>query len=377
MAEKRDYYDVLGVPKGASEGEIKKAYRTIAKENHPDLNPDDKKAEARFKEASEAYEVLSDPEKKERYDQFGHAGIDPNMAGGGFGGHEFGGFEDLGDLFGSFFGGFGGRRANPNAPRQGADLRATITISFMEAVHGCEKEIKLNRTETCGHCHGSGAEDGKTNTCPDCGGSGQQTVSQRTPFGTIQTARTCTRCEGKGKIVTTPCKECHGSGATQVSSKVAIKIPAGIDDNQVISVRGKGNAGSNGGPSGDLLVVVGVRPDPIFERDGYDIWCEVPVSFSQAVLGDQLVIPSVDGKIKYTMPGGTQPGAVFRLKGKGVQNLRGRGKGDQYVKVTVEVPKDLNKAQKDALKAFEDSLDGEENYEKKKGFFEKMKDAFQ
>lgn len=385
MAEKRDYYEVLGLSKGASEADIKKAYRKLAKENHPDLNPDDKAAETRFKEISEAYEVLSDSDKKARYDQFGHAGIDPNQGGGGFGGfggggatYEFGDFGDLGDLFGSFFGGSGGfgRRSNPNAPRKGADLRTNITISFMEAVHGCEKEVTLARTETCDHCDGTASESKNPSTCPECNGTGQQTVSQRSPFGTIQTTRTCSRCGGSGKVVTDPCTKCKGTGATQTTSTLNIKIPAGIDDEQVISVPSKGNAGTNGGPSGDLLVVVSVRPDPMFEREGYDVWCEVPITYSQAVLGDSLTIPSIDGKIRYNIPAGTQSHTVFRLKGKGIPNLRGRGKGDQYVRVLVEVPQSLNKTQKDALKKFEDSLDGTENYEKRKGFFEKLKDAF-
>lgn len=379
MAEKRDYYEVLGLSKNATQDEIKKAYRKLAKENHPDLNPGDQAAEARFKEVSEAYEVLSDEEKKGRYDQFGHAGVDPNFAGGGAGGG-FGGmydFGDLGDLFGNIFsGGFGGSsRANRNGPRKGSDVRASVTISFMEAVHGCEKEVTISRSQTCSNCDGTGSDSKAPSTCPDCGGTGQQTVSQRSPFGTIQTTRTCSRCGGSGKVVTDPCYVCHGSGATEKTSKIKVKIPAGIDDDQIISVPGRGNAGANGGSSGDLLVIVSVRPDLFFEREGYDIWCEVPITYSQAVLGDSITIPSIDGKIKYNVPAGTQPSTVFRLRGKGIPNLRGRGKGDQYVRVVVEVPKDLNKQQKEALKTFESSLTNK-NYEKRKGFFDKLKDAF-
>ncbi len=381
--EKRDYYEVLGVAKGVGYDELKKAYRQLAKKYHPDLNPGDKDAERKFKEVNEAYEVLSDKDKRARYDQFGHAGVDPNYGGGaGYGGFSGAGFDfgDLGDIFSDFFGGgFGGssRRANPNAPRRGGDLHASCTISFFEACRGVKKEVTIARQEVCPDCHGSGAAGGKEpQTCPDCGGSGQVRVTQRTPLGSISTQRTCSRCGGKGRIVTDPCRKCSGSGRIKNTHTISVNIPAGIDDGQTLAVRGQGDNGINGGPSGDLNVTISVRPDTLFKRDGYDIWCEIPLTYSQAVFGDDLIVPTIDGKVKYTIPEGTQPGTVFRLKGKGVPALNNRGRGDQYVEVTVEVPKGLNKAQKDALKHFDSLLGGEKQYEKRKGFLEKLKDMF-
>lgn len=383
--EKRDYYEVLGVQKGASDDELKKAYRQLAKKYHPDLNPGDQTAEQNFKEVNEAYEVLSDKQKRARYDQFGHAGVDPNYGaggsaggyGGGFGG--FGDFGDLGDIFSDFFGGFGGgsRRSNPNAARRGGDLHASCTISFFEACKGVKKTISVSRMESCSECHGSGTADGKEpQTCSECGGSGQVRVTQRTALGSISTTRACQKCGGKGKIITDPCKKCGGSGQVRTMHTIEVNIPAGIDDGQTLAVRGQGDAGVNGGPAGDLNVTVNVRPDALFKRDGYDIWCEMPLTYSQAVFGDELTVPTIDGKVKYTIPEGTQPGTVFRLRGKGVPNLNGRGRGDQYVEVTVEVPKGLNKAQKDALRQFDSLLTDEKQYEKRKGFFEKLKDMF-
>lgn len=384
--EKRDYYEVLGVSKNASDDELKKAYRQVAKKYHPDLNPGDAEAERKFKEANEAYEVLSDKEKRARYDQFGHAGVDPNYGGGagsygGFGGAGGFDFGDLGDIFEGFFGGgFGGgssRRSNPNAPRRGADLHTSVTISFFEACHGVKREISVSKLESCPECHGSGAAGGhEPQTCPECGGTGQTRVTQRTPLGTISTTRTCPKCGGRGKIVTDPCKKCAGSGNVRVNKKIEINIPAGIDDGQTLAVRGQGDGGANGGPAGDLNVTINVRPDTLFKRDGYDIWCEIPLTYSQAALGDELVVPTIDGKVKYTIPEGTQPGTVFRLKGKGVVNVNGRGRGDQYVQVTVEVPKGLSKAQKEALKNFDGLLTDDKQYEKRKGFFDKLKDMF-
>ena len=384
--EKRDYYEVLGVAKTASEDELKKAYRVLAKKYHPDLNPGDAEAEKHFKEVNEAYEVLSDKEKRARYDQFGHAGVDPNYAagagaGGGFGG--FGGFDmgDLGDIFEGFFGGgFSGssRRANPNAPRRGGDLRTNCTISFFEACKGVKREISVTRMEACSDCHGTGSEAGHdAQTCPECNGAGQVRVTQRTPLGAMSTTRTCSRCGGKGRIVTNPCKKCSGSGRIRVTKKIEISIPAGIDDGQTLAVRGQGDGGLNGGPAGDLNVTVTVRPDPLFKRDGYDIWCEMPLTFRQAALGDELTVPTIDGKVKYTIPEGTQPGTVFRLRGKGVQNLNGRGRGDQYVEVTVEVPKGLSKSQKEALSKFDETLTEEKQYTKRKGFFDNLKKKFE
>ena len=381
MATQRDYYDILGVDKSSSADEIKKAYRKQAKKYHPDLNPDDAAAESSFKEASEAYEILSDSEKKSRYDQLGHAGVNQNGGdgGGGFGGADFGDV-DLGDLFGSFFGGGGGfgggRRANPNAPRKGADTRINVMLSFMEAAHGCEKELTTSIQDNCGKCNGSGSQNGKKTTCPECSGTGQVKVQQRTPFGVIATSKPCSRCSAQGTIITDPCKQCGGNGKVTKTKTITVKIPAGIDDEQIVSVQGRGNAGFNGGPSGDLLVVVGVRPDPLFERDGYDVWCEIPITYAQAALGDSITVPTVDGKIKYTVAAGTQPGTVFRLKGRGIQSVRGRGKGDGYVKVVVEIPKNLNNQQKEALEKFEGLLSNDTHYEKRTSFFDKLKNKF-
>jgi len=380
MAEKRDYYDVLGVQKGCSDDELKKAYRKQAKQYHPDLNPNDKTAEAKFKEVSEAYEVLSDADKKSRYDQFGHAGVDPSYggggAGGGFGG--FGGFGDVSDIFESFFGGgFGSSRAaNPNAPRRGQDIRANIIIDFMEACKGKKTEIRVNRMESCSDCHGSGAKAGTSSkTCPECKGAGTVKVGQRTPFGVISQTKTCSHCGGKGKIIETPCPKCSGQGRTRVASTREFEIPAGIDDGQTLQIKGQGDAGTNGGPNGDLNVTVTVRPDPIFERDGFDINTEIPITYTQATLGDEIVVPTIDGKVKYNIAEGTQTGTVFRLKGKGVKKLNRSDRGDQYVKVIVEVPSNLSKKQKDLLREFETSL-GEKNYEKRKTFFDKIKESF-
>ena len=387
MADKRDYYEVLGVSKNATEDEIKKAYRKVAKQYHPDLNPGDKTAEEKFKEANEAYEVLSDSEKKARYDQYGHAGVDPNFGagGGGFGG--FGGFGDafdLGDIFGSFFGGFGGgQRQNPNAPRKGSTVTANVTISFEEAAKGCKKTVRINRVDTCSKCSGSGCAEGTTaETCKTCGGRGTVNTQQRTPFGVMSSTKQCSACGGRGKIIKTPCSKCHGSGFETKSETVEVEIPAGIDDRQALNVRGGGNKGLNGGPTGDLRVNVNVRPHPFFERDGFDVWCDFTVTFAQAALGDTLYIPTLDGKVKYELPAGTQPGEVFRFRGRGIQQLGGRGRGDQFVRIIVDVPKSLNAKQKDLLKQFNDSLpnkprnnidDGKTVGEEKKGFFDKFK----
>lgn len=378
--QKRDFYEVLGVSKTASDDEIKKAYRKLAKQYHPDLNPNDKTAEAKFKEVNEAYSILSDPDKKARYDQFGHAGVDPNY-GAGAGG--YGGFDmsdiDLGDLFGSFFGGgFGGgsaRRANPNAPRKGASLRASITIDFKEAVFGCEKEINLNRMEQCESCHGSGCAPGTTaEVCPDCKGAGQVRVQRGGGGFSFTTTQPCSRCGGSGKIIHQPCKDCKGAGQIKRTKKITVSIPAGIDDGQAVSLRGQGNGGVNGGPAGDLIIGVSVRPDPRFQRDGNDLYLEQPLSFAQAALGAELEIDTVDGKVKYNVPAGTQPGTTFRLRGKGVPSVSGRGRGDQFVTVRVTVPTSLNAEQREALQRFDAAMGGvnvEEN--PVKNFFEKKK----
>mgnify|MGYP000807828611 CR=1 FL=1 len=372
---KRDYYEVLGISKGASDDEIKKAYRQAAKKYHPDLNPGDKEAEARFKEVNEAYEVLSDPEKKSRYDQFGHAGVDPNFGAGGYGGAGFDGMDfDLGDIFSSFFGGAGGgRRANPNAPRRGSDVQANIAISFEEAAFGCEKEVSVDRYETCAVCHGSGCADGTSpEVCPDCHGSGQVQVRRQTPMGVFATTSPCGRCGGKGRIIKTPCTACRGSGLERKRRTIQAKIPAGIDNGQTISIRGQGHAGKNGGPSGDLLITITVRPHELFRREGTSVLCEAPITFAQAVLGAELEIPTIDGKVKYDLPEGTQSGTTFRLKGKGIPELNGRGRGDQYVTVYIETPRNLNREQKEALKKFAESV-GDNNYEERKKFFKKFK----
>ena len=375
---KRDYYEVLGVQKGASEEEIKKAYKKMARKYHPDLNPGDKDAEEKFKEVNEAYEVLSDSEKKARYDQFGFAGVDPNFGagGGGYGGGAGFDFGDLGDIFGSFFGGgFGGGQArrNPNAPQRGESIRMNLTISFEEAAFGCEKELELDRYESCETCRGSGAAPGTSpETCPDCGGSGVVQTRRQTPMGVFASTAPCSRCGGRGKIIKEPCKDCRGSGMVRRRRKIQASVPAGIDNGQTISIRGQGHAGKNGGPAGDLLVTITVRPHELFRREGTSVLCEAPITFPQAVLGAELEIPTIDGKVKYDIPEGTQSGTTFRLKGKGIPALNGRGRGDQYVTVYIETPRNLNREQKEALKKFAEAV-GENNYEERKSFFRKFK----
>ena len=388
MAEKRDYYEVLGIGKNATDAEIKSAYRKLAKKYHPDLNPGDKTAEEKFKEVNEANDVLSDPEKRKRYDQFGFAGVDPNYGagqggyGGGFGGG-FGGAggvdlgDIFGDLFGGGFGGFGGSsRANPNAPRKGHDIQASVILTFEEAAHGCTKKVTLNRQQTCPDCNGSGCEPGSSpETCTQCNGRGYVVTQQRTPFGVMQSQQPCPHCGGRGTIIKNPCKTCRGTGKTSARKTLEVKIPAGIDDDQNIALRGQGDAGTNGGPAGDVIVHVTVKPAAVFERDGYDVYVRVPITYSQAVLGAEIEVPTVDGKVAQKIPEGTQSGTKFRLRGQGIQYLNGRGRGDQYVIVDVEIPKKLNRTQREALKAFEDSLK-DENYEKRKNFFKNLKDRF-
>ena len=374
MAEKRDYYEVLGIPKGASSDEIKKAYRKLALKYHPDYNPGNKEAEEKFKEINEANEVLSDTEKKARYDQFGFAGVDPNYGAGAGGGAYGGGFDfgDLGDIFGSFFGGgFGGQRRNPNAPQRGESIRASVSISFTEAAFGCEKSVTIERSEQCPTCKGSGCAPGTTpEICPDCHGSGTVQTRRQTPMGVFASNGPCRKCGGTGRLIHQPCSDCRGSGAVRKRRTIKVNIPAGIDHGQTISLRGQGGAGKNGGPAGDLLITVMVQPHEIFRRDGVDVFCEAPITFTQAVLGAELEIPTIDGKVKYSIPEGTQTGTVFRLKGKGVPVLNGRGRGDQYVTVVIETPRSLNKEQKEALRRFSETL-GENNYEKRKSFFKK------
>lgn len=386
MADKRDYYEVLGVSKTASADEIKKAYRQCAKKYHPDLNPGDKEAETKFKEANEAYEVLSDEQKKARYDQYGHAGVDPNFGagGGGFGGFDFGDI-DLGDIFGSFFGGgFGGgrQRQNPNAPRKGSTVQASVTLSFEEAAKGCKKTVNINRVDVCSQCGGNGCAKGsQPETCSACGGRGQVTVQQRTPFGVMSSTKQCPTCGGKGKIIKNPCSKCRGTGFETKSATADVTIPAGIDDRQALNVRGMGNKGINGGENGDLRVVVNVRPHPFFERDGFDVWCDFAVTYAQAALGDTVYIPTLDGKVKYDLPAGTQPGEVFRFRNRGIQQLGGRGRGNQFVKIVVDVPKNLTSKQKELLREFDKTLENKPKNnvddgtatEEKKSFFDKFK----
>lgn len=381
MADKRDYYEVLGVSKGASDDEIKKAYRKMAKQYHPDLNPGNAEAEAKFKECNEAYEVLSDADKKAKYDRFGHAGVDPNYGAGegGFGGGFGGGMDfDMGDIFSSIFGsgfggGFGGgQRNNPNAPQRGGDIQTNITISFEEAAKGCRKTVEVNRIEVCDGCSGSGAAPGTTaQSCSQCGGSGQVTTQQRTILGVMQTQKPCPTCGGKGTIIPNPCSKCRGQGRVRRASKVEVNIPAGIDDRQAVSVRSQGNKGINGGPAGDLRVGVNVRSHPYFERDGYNVWYQANISFVQAALGCELIVPTLDGDVKYTVPAGTQPGDVFKLKDRGIQNLNGRSRGDQLVRVEIVVPKKLSEKQKELLREFEADLNpanvGSLNEDKGKG----------
>ena len=381
--QKRDYYEVLGVSKGASDDEIKKAYRKMAKQYHPDLNPGDKTAEAKFKEVNEAYEVLSDKEKRSRYDQFGHAGVDPNFGAGaggpfgGFSGADFGDI-DLGDIFGSFFGGGfgGGSSSRRNGHMKGDTLRAGVTITFEEAAFGCEKEIILNREETCETCHGSGCEPGTTaEICPNCRGTGTVRIQRGGGAFTFATTASCPKCNGTGKIIHQPCKSCNGSGSVRKQRKITVKIPAGIDNGQAVSLRGQGGAGRNGGPAGDLIISVTVRPHAFFKRDGTSVYLEQPVSFLQATLGAELEIPTIDGKVKWTLPEGTQPGTTFRLRGKGIPSINGRGRGDQFVTVQVQVPKNLTREQKEALHAYGQAM-GEipaDHEDGLKGFFDKKR----
>lgn len=374
---KRDYYEVLGVDRNAPDAEIKKAYRKLAKQYHPDVNKDDKTAESKFKEVNEAYEILSDPQKKARYDQYGHAGVDPNGFGGagaGFGDFDFGG---IGDIFESFFGGsgFGRSSRTRNGPQKGADLKYSMELSFEEAAFGIERDININRMEACGTCGGSGSKPGSNpTTCIHCGGSGQVQVKQSTPFGQFVNVKTCDVCHGEGKVITNPCTTCNGKGKVKKSVKIKLTVPAGIDEGQTISLRGEGEPGTRGGPTGDLYVTVRVRSHAIFKRQGNDVLCDMPITFVQAALGAELEVPTLDGKVRYTIPEGTQTGSVFRLKGKGIPFLRGNGRGDQYIKVEIDVPKKLNEKQKAILKEFAD-ISGDDIHDQRKGFFEKMKDA--
>ncbi len=374
--DKRDYYEVLGVGKGASEDEMKKAYRKLAMKYHPDRNPDDKVAEDKFKELNEAYEVLSNPDKKSRYDQFGHAGVDPNgMGGGGFSGG--GGFEDMfSDIFGNMFGGGFSSQQSRSGPQKGRDMRINLTLTFEEAIFGASKEIKLTRNERCDDCGGKGAKSqSDIKTCDKCGGSGQIRVQQRSMFGMIQTVKTCDKCGGEGTIVINPCKTCNGKGKVSKQRTITINIPQGVDTGSVLPLREEGEAGDKGGRSGDLYVYINVKPHVIFKREGIDIHCEIPITFAQAALGDEIKVPTIEGKVKLKIPEGTQTGQIFKLKGRGVSNINGFGRGSQFIKVVVEVPKRLNEKQKKALREF-DSITGQASHESAKSFWDKVKEVF-
>ena len=394
---KRDYYELLGVDKSADEAELKRAYRKMAMKYHPDRNPDDKEAEANFKEVNEAYEVLSDKEKRNLYDQFGHAGVNQNMGGGGYGGAGFGGFEDIinemfGGGFGGGFGGCFGGGSRRQGPRKGQDIRVDVTLTFEQAAFGKKQKIEFYRTEDCPTCHGDGAEPGtESHTCSKCNGTGEMRVAQRSLFGETISVRACDQCNGKGKTFDQPCHTCKGKGRVKKKKTIEVDIPAGVFNGAQMSLRGEGDLGHKGGPRGDVMVVIRVQAHKEFQRDGNDIFLEMPISYSQAVLGADVDVPTLDGKVQFKIPAGTPSGKQFRLKGKGVPVLNGYGRGDQYVRVFVEVPTNLNSKQKSALKEFAATMGDPgftaDMFEKKattnsseesndKGFFGKMKDAF-
>ena len=382
MAEKKDYYEILGVSKTATDDEIKKAYRRLAKKYHPDVNPNNPEAEARFKEAGEAYQILSNPETRAKYDQFGHAAFDAASGYGGGAGSGFGGFGfDVNDIFDSIFGGgfggFGGNRGG-RTPQRGADLRASLEISFEEAVFGTEKDITINKSVPCDACEGTGSKSKETKRCSVCGGTGQVQVKQNTPFGQFMNVKTCDKCGGTGKAVDDPCQVCRGKGFVRKAVKVHVKIPAGIDNGQAISISGMGEPGSKGGAPGNLLVSVRIRPHKILQRDGYDIHVEKVISVAQAALGDTIKIETIDGLVELNIPEGTQSGVCLRMRGKGVPKLQSSGRGDQYVHLTVEIPKHLTEKQKEMLREFDAAMGGtlqktEGETQERKSFFGKKK----
>ena len=383
MAEnKRDYYEVLGVQKGATAEEIKKAYRKAAMKYHPDRNPGDKEAEEKFKEIGEAYEVLSDDQKRSRYDQFGFAGVDPNYGagaggygggfGGGFGG--FGDFGDLGDIFGEFFGGGSSRRSNANAPRRGENIMSRLELTFEEAAFGCEREVSIPRIENCAVCNGSGSADGEVETCSTCRGSGQVRTTQNFMGMQMQSTVACPKCNGKGKVIKAPCTTCKGKGKVRRTQKIKVKVPAGVDEGQSVRVRGEGNVGANGGPNGDLLVEIYIKRHSIFYRQNMDVLCEVPITFTQAALGAQIQVPTLDGQVPYDIPEGTQTGTTFTIYGKGIPEVgNARRRGNQRFTVVVETPTRLTKEQKELLRQLDGSL---EETPKRKKFIDTIKDLF-
>lgn len=375
MADK-DYYELLGVDKSADADSIKQAYRKLAKKYHPDLHPGDAEAEKMFKEVNEAYSVLSDPQKKSNYDQFGNP---DGPMGGGFGGGGYGGYEggfsdfgDLGDIFGSIFGGAfgGGGSARRAGPQRGDDVQARVTLTFEEAVFGCKKEVSYTRMRKCPGCNGSGAEKGTTaETCPDCKGSGQRVVVQRMGGMAFQSKTTCEKCRGTGKFIKNPCQKCRGTTLERENRSLTVNIPAGINNGERIALRSQGHEGKYGGPAGDLIMMVSVKPHSVFKREGYDVYCEVPVTVAEATLGAEIEVPTLEGKVKYTVAEGTQPGTVFTMKGKGVPHVNGGNRrGDLIFTVNVEIPKGLSEKQKEAMRDFAD-LCGEKNYAKKSKFF--------
>ena len=387
MADKRDYYEVLGVDKGADDATIKSAYRKLAKKYHPDVNPGDKEAEKKFKEATEAYGVLSDPDKRRQYDQFGHAAFENGGAGGagGFGG--FSGFDgaDMGDIFGDIFGdlfGGGGRRRANIGPMKGANVRASVRITFEEAVFGCEKELDLNQKENCNTCHGTGAKPGTSpETCPKCHGEGQVVYTQQSMFGMVRNVQTCPECHGTGKVIKDKCPDCRGTGYVNQRKKIQVSVPAGIDNGQSIRIRDKGEPGTNGGPRGDLLVEVIVSRHPIFQRQDMNIFSTAPITFAQAALGGEVRISTVDGDVMYDVKPGTQTDTKVRLKGKGVPSLRNKSvRGDHYVTLVVQVPTKLNEDAKEALRKFDEACGNRpagSTEKKKKGFMDKLKETFE
>jgi molecular chaperone DnaJ len=379
--EKREYYEVLGIKKGATEAEIKKAYRKKAMEYHPDKNQGDKASEDKFKEVNEAYEVLSDPQKKDRYDRFGHAGVDPNAgfggAGGGFSGAG-GGFEDIfGDLFGGMFGGGSSQgQRRRNGPKKGRDIQQRMTISFEDAAFGVKREIQVTKYADCDECKGTGAEQGTAKkSCPKCNGSGEVRTTQRTPFGQFMNVQPCDNCNGTGEVNEKPCRHCNGSGKVRKTFKIAVDIPAGVDNDSVISLRGQGEPGENGGPNGDLYVILSVMPHKMFKRQGVDLILDIPVTFTQAAIGDEIVVPTLKEKVSYKIPPGTQSDTVFRLKGKGVKALHSNKVGDLYVKVIVEIPTKLTKEQRRLIEQLGSTFD-EEGYQKRKSFTSNLKTLF-
>ena len=384
MADKRDYYEVLGLQKGASAEDIKKAYRKAAMKYHPDRNPGDKEAEEKFKEVGEAYEVLSDDEKRARYDQYGFAGVDPNYAAGGAGGYGgfdgfggFGGFGDLGDIFGDLFGGGSGRRSGgQSSARRGENIMSRLDLTFEEAAFGCDKEISVPRIENCVACNGTGSADGNIETCSKCRGTGQERVIQNFMGMQMQSTTTCSQCGGRGKIIKTPCNTCKGKGKVRRTNKVSVKVPAGVNDGQSVRVRGEGNVGTGGAPNGDLLAEVHIKPHKLFKRREFDVYCEVPISFAQAALGAEIEVPTLDGKVNYTIPEGTQTGREFILRGKGIPQVGNpKLRGDHHFSVVVETPTRLTNEQKELLRQFDGTVSRSVT-PKRKGFQDILNDFF-